>query len=482
MADKLKKEDGVYNPLVQGLVEATPAPSQGPAPEGTGKQLWRAANSGQVAQVQALCERWGGHGEVINWAHPDNYGSTPLHAACDSPQCTAILLSTPGCEVNKGDNYGSTPLWGAALNGEPETVQALLAKPGIDLNKAPTGGREMFRGKSPLAIAQERAAMGEWYSEGCQEVATLLEKALKSESNNNFKITSDTHYSDLGQEITIDEGSEDKKKYFNRCFILSLANVMSYSYGVDNFYKNLLSSFDSFDKNQSLNEIQNTLYKEFIPSIRESRFIDAFIFFMFFNIEEVQKYGLIVTNPVDKEGNLIIDKNGKRGFYIKKVTIGSTGIVSTNELTKGTPIIYNLGNYHFVPGINGMPSRMLDAIKANYLDLTSLMGRSPITTGNAKSYNIQDNSNEELNCRFFGGETVSYAGDKYLIKNVIKSDANDANDDNDNCIKYNTTKFTQKTETGKTEAEYNEGSDYPIQGEQFKNFNKYAVFEPDSEV
>ena len=121
--------------------------------------------------MQALCERWGGHGEVINWANPD-YGSTPLHAAYRSPQCTAILLSTPGCEVNKGDKHGRTPLCWAAINGQPETVQALLAAPGIDLNKAPTGG--WAKGKSPLTIAREEAAKGR---EGCREVVRLLEGA-----------------------------------------------------------------------------------------------------------------------------------------------------------------------------------------------------------------------------------------------------------------------------------------------------------------
>jgi len=151
---------------------STPTYSPGPAPEGTGYQLWLAAFSGQVAKVQALCERWGGHGEVISWANPDNGGWTPLHAAYGSPQMTAILLSTPGCEVNKGDNNGETPLWKAAYWGKPETVQALLKAPGIDLNKAPTGGR--YIGKSPLTIARDMDAEG-W--EGCQEVVRLLEGA-----------------------------------------------------------------------------------------------------------------------------------------------------------------------------------------------------------------------------------------------------------------------------------------------------------------
>jgi ankyrin repeat protein len=131
--------------------------------------------------VQALCERWGGDREVINWAHPGYGGTTPLNAAWDSPEITAILLGTPSCEVNKGDNDGKTPLWRAALNGQPETVQALLAAPGIDLNKAPYGGvyyvggsMRPAKGKSPLTISREKAAESE---EGYQDIVRLLERA-----------------------------------------------------------------------------------------------------------------------------------------------------------------------------------------------------------------------------------------------------------------------------------------------------------------
>ena len=175
MVRLLEGAGAVALPLPAPVPVPAPAPAPprppGPAPEGTGRQLWEAASRGQVDQVQALCERWGGHGEVISWAHPI-FGLTPLHKAYRSPQCTAILLSTPGCDVNKGTNDGQTPLWLAAYYGFPETVQALLAAPGIDINKAPTGGEEECIGKSPLIIAREGAARGRG---GCQEVVRLLE-------------------------------------------------------------------------------------------------------------------------------------------------------------------------------------------------------------------------------------------------------------------------------------------------------------------
>jgi len=154
-------------------------------PEPAGHQLYWAVANGDVDQLQALCSRWSGQGDHLNWSHPEDNGLTPLHKACDSPQCTAILLSTPGIDVNKGTNHGWTPLWWAAHNGYPETVQALLAAPGkdetgkdrppldppLDLNKAPTEGG--WEGRSPLTIAKENHLE----REGCQEVVRLLEAA-----------------------------------------------------------------------------------------------------------------------------------------------------------------------------------------------------------------------------------------------------------------------------------------------------------------
>lgn len=138
-----------------------------------GQMLYVAAHNGQADKVKALCERWEGDGEVINWAHPYT-GNTPLYdAAYSIPECMDILLSTKGIDVNKGNKDGMTPLWKAAYMGEPETVQALLAAPGIDLNKAPTGGWKGNIGKSPLTIARENPGR----MNGCKEVVRLLEAA-----------------------------------------------------------------------------------------------------------------------------------------------------------------------------------------------------------------------------------------------------------------------------------------------------------------
>jgi len=255
---------------------------------------------------------------------------------------------------------------------------------------------------------------------------------------------------------------------------------MSNLSGVSDYYKTLLDTFKAFDEKYdkqktNLSEPQKALYDVFKESITKSRFIDAFIFFMFFNIQEVQTNGLIVTNPVDKNGSLNINNAGKRGFYIKQVTNDSNGNSIPKDLTVDTPIIYNLGDYHFVPGIAKISSEMLHAIQKNYLDLTSLMGRAPITARGASAYNIENElqEEEEINCRFFGNDMVTYAGDKYLINEVIN------NDEQNDCTGYKATIFKQIVEQGQPEAIFEQnGEVVTIEGEQFKNFNKYAVFEP----
>jgi len=175
------RDEGFFTPP-----ETPPQRQQAPAPalEETGRQLFKAAAYGEVAEVRTLCERWAGHGEVISWANPVS-GSTPLHEAHRSPEITAILLGTPGIDVNKATKHGLTPLFYAAYFGNPKTAKALLAAPGIDINKAATG--EGLEGKSPLTIAREMATAGKLWEDSekeaaerrkaCQEVVRLLEAA-----------------------------------------------------------------------------------------------------------------------------------------------------------------------------------------------------------------------------------------------------------------------------------------------------------------
>jgi len=158
-------------------------PKVHPAPkvEDKEQQLLLAAFNNREEVVKTLLDEWKKKdddvSEVINRSDPSNLaGYTPLHLASfyhNNPKMTKILVETKGIDVNKEDNAGRTPLWGAASRGHHQAVKELLAAPGIDLNKAPTGGYSGYIGKSPLTIAREEAAKGR---KGCQEVVKLLEK------------------------------------------------------------------------------------------------------------------------------------------------------------------------------------------------------------------------------------------------------------------------------------------------------------------
>ena len=66
----------------------------------------------------------------------------PLHWAAQEGRIVDVmaLLAAPGIDVNKSNVDGSTPLHTAARNGRTEAVAALLAAPGIDVNKSNVDG------------------------------------------------------------------------------------------------------------------------------------------------------------------------------------------------------------------------------------------------------------------------------------------------------------------------------------------------------
>ena len=66
------------------------------APDGTGKRIWDAAKTGDMATLRPLAEEWMGNA-VLN-CDPDHDGYTPLHV-CSSHyklQAVRLLLATPG--------------------------------------------------------------------------------------------------------------------------------------------------------------------------------------------------------------------------------------------------------------------------------------------------------------------------------------------------------------------------------------------------
>lgn len=67
------------------------------------------------------------------------YGTTPLHAAAQNDESSALaivmsLLNAKGIDVNVCDSEGRTPLYYATLWGTVEVLKAFTLAPGVDVN------------------------------------------------------------------------------------------------------------------------------------------------------------------------------------------------------------------------------------------------------------------------------------------------------------------------------------------------------------
>ena len=93
-------------------------------------------------------------------------------AHLDYVTVVTALLAAPGIDINKADNDGTTAVMQAAYEGHTEVVRALLAAPGIDLNTRATGGREWAIAKTALGFAvhtNKAAAAALLRAAGCPE-------------------------------------------------------------------------------------------------------------------------------------------------------------------------------------------------------------------------------------------------------------------------------------------------------------------------
>ena len=111
------------------------------APVGTGRRIFDAAKTGDVAALRPLVQQWS-ENEVLNWSNPDDNGHTPLVVASDEgyTEAVEVLLAAPGIRVNSAGGTGWTAINRAAGQGHIEIVRALLAAPYIDVNHAHPDG------------------------------------------------------------------------------------------------------------------------------------------------------------------------------------------------------------------------------------------------------------------------------------------------------------------------------------------------------
>ena len=112
------------------------------APKGTGEAMYAAAQKGDWAELLKLVEPWFAHPVLNDYS---GYGGawTPLIGASinGNIECVRALVAQPGIELNKGNRYDqATPLLISSSYGQVNIVELLCSLPGIDCNKADTSG------------------------------------------------------------------------------------------------------------------------------------------------------------------------------------------------------------------------------------------------------------------------------------------------------------------------------------------------------
>ena len=264
-----------------------------------------------------------------------------------------------------------------------------------------------------------------------------------------YPIRPGTNYVDHGNNIT----GANKENYNNRCFIISLADILGYTTNAEylQFYQNIVTAFNAYYNNlpdqttqpdQGLRQLNDDL------QMTENRkgndgFIEAPEFFKVFQICELNRTGIIYSQPT-MGGDLIFNSSGAvqqmggeftNGFYIPPLNQDGT----LGEITVNTPIIYNQGMGHFVTGIGEIDKNMLNAIKRNgpyLLTYTDSEIKIPNKDGNCipelteeQKVKLYNSLNATSNCKFKMGDYIIYKDIEYIV-------LDHRNDYESNCSSY----------------------------------------------
>ena len=230
--------------------------------------------------------------------------------------------------------------------------------------------------------------------------------------------------------LTQNSGS-NIKGYTNRCLIIALADILS----IDRtqFYQEVIRSYNS-QKSKMPADMEKSEKDEFALQIFNNKQIEHDLFFKYFQIYALNENGLIVTSPFNN-GNLMFPKNKKspigasmsnNGIFIRPVN----QIGEPVDITINTPVIYNIGNFHYEAGKNKITSEILELIKEHYQDYTEYTNLAPIKVVERNPYNynlinktVEDkfiaNKNKKVtskfNCRFDEGDQILYNGNQSTI-------------------------------------------------------------------
>jgi hypothetical protein len=263
-----------------------------------------------------------------------------------------------------------------------------------------------------------------------------------------YPIRPGTNYVDHGNNIT----GANRENYNNRCFIISLADILGYTTNAEylQFYQNIVTEFNKYYKTLTEEKKNVDGLKQLHSDLQmtENRqgpdgYIDAADFFKFFQICELNRTGIIYSQPI-VGGDLTFNSSGAiqqmgrdftNGFYIPPLNPDGT----LGEITVNTPIIYNQGLSHFVTGIGEITKNMLNNIKQNgpylltYTDSEITIPNkdgncNPVLTEEQKDalYGILDATS---NCKFKMGDFIIYKDIEYIV-------LDHRNDYESNCSSY----------------------------------------------
>ena len=263
-----------------------------------------------------------------------------------------------------------------------------------------------------------------------------------------YTIIRGTNYVDNGNNIRGANG----ENYNNRCFIISLADILGYKTNAEylQFYENIVREFNAYyaklpeaKKNvDGLKQLNSDLQMVANRQGPEG-YIDAADFFKFFQICDLNRTGIIYSQPIEG-GVLTFNSSGAvqqmgrdftNGFYIPPLNQDGT----LGEITVNTPIIYNQGLSHFVTGIGKIDENMLNDIKRNgpyLITYTDSEIKIPNKAGNCnpelteeQKVKLYNSLNATSNCKFKMGDYIIYDNIEYIV-------LDHRNDYESNCSSY----------------------------------------------
>ena len=259
-------------------------------------------------------------------------------------------------------------------------------------------------------------------------VKSAMESAVGAVAVNSFAINNNNYINNNNQIGT----------YTLRCFIISLKQVLYPLPPLERINDLLIKEYNNYINDPinnvivtKLNDLtyDNNNRHPFGDTILTNIYIDAFDFFRWFDICRIHNTGIIITHNIVNDklhfGAVGGESNAgqNHGLYIQAVDKKG----ELMELSSNTPIIYNIGNQHYVAGINPFNEQMLPFIKNSYVNYTSTMYKAPIKIkihSDESCVNLSNvitnlpdtNFNAQVHkCLFHVGDPVLYNNTSYIV-------------------------------------------------------------------